>query len=302
MSRIVLGIVLAIGLVSPVCAEEKDSPYRQQKNVVFAQSHGVAITMDIFTPTGPVNGLGIVDVASGAYHSDRGKIRDHRRARMFDILCARGYTVFAVRPGSVSRFSIEDMVDHIESGIRWVKSQADNYKIDANRLGLLGASAGGHLASLTAVRGGARSTKDNAAVVAVAVFFPLTDFREYGSRTIDPRGSDSLSVTVRALAFPKGTDGLSDDQISAGLDAISPARIVTTNTPPFLLIHGDADPVVPLQQSKKLLRQLQQKGISAKLIVKERGGHPWLTIHEEVAKMADWFDGQFDTHKESAGD
>jgi dipeptidyl aminopeptidase/acylaminoacyl peptidase len=73
---------------------------------------------------------------------------------------------------------------------------------------------------------------------------------------------------------------------------ISPARRVTAEAPPFLLIHGTADEVVPLEQSEKLLRALQEQGVSAELILKEGGGHPWLTIHEEVAMLSDWFDRQ----------
>jgi dipeptidyl aminopeptidase/acylaminoacyl peptidase len=73
---------------------------------------------------------------------------------------------------------------------------------------------------------------------------------------------------------------------------ISPARLVTSGAPPFLLIHGDADPVVPLQQSQRMVAALKEKGGSAELIVKRGGGHPWLTIHEEVQILADWFDKQ----------
>ena len=82
---------------APVKAE---AAYVQHQDIVFADVDGVGLLMDIFTPTGKSNGLGIVDVASGAWFSDRGKINDHKRARMFDTFCGRGYTVFAVRPGS----------------------------------------------------------------------------------------------------------------------------------------------------------------------------------------------------------
>ena len=59
---------------------------------------------------------------------------------------------------------------------------------------------------------------------------------------------------------------------------------------PFLIIHGDADPLVPLQQSRKMIEVLKAAGGSAELIVKKGGGHPWMTINEEVKVMADWFD------------
>jgi dipeptidyl aminopeptidase/acylaminoacyl peptidase len=58
------------------------------------------------------------------------------------------------------------------------------------------------------------------------------------------------------------------------------------------LIHGDADPVVPLQQSRRLVEAVKAAGGSAELIIKKGGGHPWLTIPEEVKTMADWFDRQ----------
>ena len=61
-------------------------------------------------------------------------------------------------------------------------------------------------------------------------------------------------------------------------------------TIPFLFIHGDADPLVPLQQSQKMVEAIKAEGGAAELIVKAGGGHPWLTIPEEVKIMADWFD------------
>jgi dipeptidyl aminopeptidase/acylaminoacyl peptidase len=254
--------------------------------------------MDIFTPVGEKNGIGIVDVASGAWSSDRGKIRDHKRALIYDVFCKRGYTVFAVRPGSISRFSGFDMKDHIERGIRWIKTRSDEYKIDPNRLGLMGASAGGHLASLVAVSNGQTSDEHSASVAAVGVFFPPTDLIEYGDKTLDPRSDASLGRVVRALAFRDGVQGLSDEAVERGLTAMSPARLVTKNAPPFLLIHGDADEVVPLQQSQRLMNELKQRDVPVELIVKKGGDHPWLTIPVEVAKMADWFDRQLGSSSE----
>jgi hypothetical protein len=75
-----------------------EPPYTQTKDVVFAEVDGVGLLMDVFTPTGKSNGLAVVDVASGAWYSDRGKINDHKQAQVYDIFCGRGYTMFAVRP------------------------------------------------------------------------------------------------------------------------------------------------------------------------------------------------------------
>jgi len=281
--------LLVCGLIA-TSAHGADSPYVQHEDVVYGQTDGVALVMDIFVPTGPKNGVGIVDVASGAWHSDRNKIRDHKLAQMYDIFSKKGYTVFAVRPGSITKFSAVEMLKNIKTGIRWVKAHAAEYGIDPENLGLTGASAGGHLACLAAVTARDGEKSDGTDVKATAIFFPPTDFTMYGTKAVDPKGTDRFGKIVRALAFRDGIDGLSDEEITKRIEAISPAKLVHKQAPPFLIIHGDADPAVPLQQSEVMVAALKNAGVEAKLIVKPGGGHPWLTIHEEVAVLADWFD------------
>ena len=287
------GVVFSILIVSTAPSWAKaPANYEHQKNVVYAEVHGIGLLADIFTPNENNNGKAIVEVTSGAWHSDRGKLNDLAKAQVFDIFCEHGYTVFAIRPGSITKFSALEMVANVERGIRWVKSNANDYDIDPERLGLMGASAGGHLACMVAVTNGRPTGGDDASIAAAGIFFPATDFLDYGGLQIDPRGDNRLGQLMRRLAFPDGIDQLSDEEVQNQVTSISPARQVTANTPPFLLIHGSADFMVPLQQSQVMLAALQQHDVPAQLIVKEGGGHPWPTIHEEVGKMADWFDQQ----------
>jgi len=258
--------------------------YQQTEDIVYGQTDGVALVLDRFVPTGKANGRAIVDVASGAWHSDRGKIRDHKRAQVYHLMCQRGFTVFAVRPGSIEKFSGPEMLDHLNRGIRYAKQQAKQYQFDADQLGLMGASAGGHLACLAAV-----TADDSTRVAAVGVFFPPTDFLDYGGKKLDTSGGGRIGKMVRALAFSDRCAKESPEAIAQAVTAISPARLVTSAAPPFLLIHGDADPLVPLQQSQTMQAALQAKGVPAKLIVKPGGGHPWLTLPVEVGVMANWF-------------
>lgn len=288
-------MLCALLLLIPVsqtvnAADKPDLPYHQQKNVVFAEEHGVGLLMDIFTPRGKANGLAIVDVVSGAYHSDRGKLRDHQRARMFDIFCGRGYTVFAIRPGSIDKFNGHEMLENLNRGILWVKAHAGEYHIDPNRLALLGASAGGHLACMAAVSAADPTAKTR--VKAVGVFFPPTDLMNYGGLKIDISGEDVLAQAIRRLITPKGSETTDEKKLDKLRTAFSPARLVQPGLPPFLLIHGTADFTVPIQQSRTMVTALEKANVPVTLIVKQGGGHPWPTIHEEVAKMADWIDGQ----------
>jgi dipeptidyl aminopeptidase/acylaminoacyl peptidase len=94
------------------------------------------------------------------------------------------------------------------------------------------------------------------------------------------------------LFFLGGAKGHAEDDMKQRAEEISPTRQVKGVPVPFLIIHGDADPIVPLQQSKKMVEVLKAAGGSAELIVKKGGGHPWMTIYEEVKVMADWFDKQ----------
>src|SRR4051794_27630697 len=181
-------------------------PYEQKKDVVYAEAHGTGLLMDVFTPTGPSNGLAIVDVASGAWYSDRGKIRDHTQAQLYTIFCSRGYTVFAARPGSRTRYTAAEMDQNVKTAIRYVKEHAAEYKVDPDRLGLTGASAGGHLATLAALtpasgKADARNPleRHDTTVRAVAVFFPPTDFLDWNE------GKTARMELLAPLLFVGGT-------------------------------------------------------------------------------------------------
>ena len=285
-------ILCGMVMTATTTMAQDEKPYHQAVDLIYGEVHGTGLLMDVFTPTGDKNGLALVDVASGAWFSDRGKIRDHKQAKVYDVFCARGYTVFAIRPGSRTKYDAGEMLDHVRLGIRYVKAHADEYGIDPQRLALTGASAGGHLASLAAVAAeeGKPEAKDplerhDTRVKAVAVFFPITDFTDWGNKKPD-------FARLGTLLFFGGIQGRSDEDIEEQAKKISPLHQVSGDEPPFLLIHGDADPAVPLQQSERLVETLKAAGGSAELIVKPGGGHPWPTIYEEVAVMADWFDKQ----------
>ncbi len=282
-------------LVAVATAAAQDSaalPYDHKIDVVYGEVHGTGLLMDVFTPKEKSNGLAIVDVASGAWHSDRSKIRDHTLARLFSTFCSHGYTVFALRPGSRSRYTGLEMATHVKMGIRYIKLHAPTYQIDPERLGITGASAGGHLASLVAVtpeEGKPEASQPlqrfGTQVKAAAVFFPPTDF-------LDWNGKPANAQFLGDLFFLGGIKGRSEEEIQERAAQISPARLVKGTPIPFLLIHGDADPVVPLQQSQRMVEALKAAGGSPELIVKQGGAHPWPTLHEEVKVMADWFDQQ----------
>src|ERR1051326_1895286 len=300
-ARIMLGSFLVTVLTNSELPAQETSPipYDQKVDVVYGEVHGTGLLMDVFTPKQNANRLGIIDVVSGAYHSDRGKIRDHIMAQVYRILCSHGYTVFAIRPGSRTGYTCLEMDEHIKTGIRYVKAHCAEYRIDPERLGLTGASAGGHLATLAAVTPAEGSPeaknplqRQSTSVKAAAIFFPPTDF-------LDWAGKPANVATIGDLLFLGGTKAHSEAEIEERARCISPARLVKGPSIPFLFFHGDSDPLVPLQQSQKMVEALKAAGGSAELIVKKGGGHPWMTIPEEVKIMADWFDQHLVEAKEA---
>ena len=293
MSKTTALFFTAVGLsvATAFGADNSDKvPYKRTENVVYKVADGVGLILDVFEPKGAKNGKALVDTLSGAWYSEQGQVNDHFRGGIFDIFCSRGYTVFMIRPGSRTRFTAEEMVKNLKTGIRWVKAHAADYGVDPEKVGITGASAGGHLTLLTVVTPEEADPgsddpllRFDTTVQTAAVFFPPTDF-------IDWNGEKPNYERLGNILFPGGLGGRSAQEVEAKAREISPALRIEKAPPPLLLIHGDADEAVPLQQSHRMVEEVEKAGGEIKLIVKEGGGHPWLTIPEEVKVMADWFD------------
>lgn len=267
--------------------------YVQECDVVYAEAHGAGLILDIFRPRTNANGLGIIDVVSGGWHSDRILLNEHLGLGLIDACCERGFTLFAVSPGSITIFSGPEMVRHVHAAIRHIKLHGQKYGVDPERLGILGVSAGGHLASLAALnpqrahpasREAAR--RQGTELAAAAVFFPPTDLLDYGGVRFDRFNLEALEVD--RLLFRDGLAGKSEADIVARLTELSPARQAPLHLPPFLIIQGKQDAIVPWQQAEALANTLRRHGGSVRLLYREDGGHVWPGIMQEVEGAADW--------------
>lgn len=155
-------------------------------------------------------------------------------------------------------------LDDVLAAIRWVKANAATYRGDPARLALFGHSAGGHLASLAAT-----VVDDTVRVQAVVGYAPVTNHEQ----ELPVRGG--LSTSLQALLNrPKE---VTPESLGL-LRAISPLNHVRPGLPPFLLIHGDADRTVPLQQSLDFQEKLRANGVICDLHILPGAGH----------RLADW--------------
>jgi surfactin synthase thioesterase subunit len=259
------------------------SLYEQVEDVVFADRHGVALPLDVFAPRGRRNGLAVVDVASALWSSGRDVILGHKVYGTYDAFCERGFTVFAVRPGSASRFSGEEMVEHVREAVRWVKANARDYGVDAERVGLLGGSAGGHLACLAALTPSGGDAGFDSAVHALVAHCPMTRYRV---DELDP----AHGALLRQLATPGGGVALDSDAYRECFEALSPIAHVRSGAPPALLFHARHDKVVPFEASEAFVAALQEAGASAELVARDSHGHPWPGIEKDMIASAVWME------------
>ncbi|MEO2047229.1 MAG: alpha/beta hydrolase [Pirellulales bacterium] len=257
--------------------------------IAYGQRHGHDLTLDIIRPQ-HANGVGIVLIVSGGWKS--GEPGETPTWLMAPLL-RRGYTVFAVCHLSQPEATVMEIIDDVNRGIRFVRYHSDDYGIDPKRIGVTGGSAGGHLSLMLATRGGVGPTdapdpidRESSAVEAVAIFYPVTDLLNLGESTENPGDGGPPKSFVKAFG-PNSKDLPTWKKI--GLET-SPIYHITDKLPPTLIYHGDADTLVPLEQSEKYQQQARQANAEVQLVVHPGGQHGWLTMFWDLRNFADWFD------------
>lgn len=262
--------------------------YTRGEYHVYAEACGVGLMLDSFAPLKDARGLAIIDVVCGAWRSDAVRFNEHLGLGVIDSFCEHGYHVFAVRPGSTPQFTAGALVEHVCAAVRHVLGNARHFGVNPERFGLIGASAGGHLAALAALTPLGKGRMPNPS--AVGLFFPPADFLDYDGQPFDFR--QRLTLPLDQLLFQDGLDAHSEEEIAHAARRYSPVRNLRKALPPVYLLHGDADPVVPLQQSQTLRNAIEAAGGEALLKVKAGGGHPWRDIAPDIEQLVDWFDAR----------
>jgi acetyl esterase/lipase len=311
MSRVAALALLVLSFASPGVFADEPPPARQQ-DVIYGRKFGTALTLDVFRPAKEANGLGLIFVVSGGWFSSHDNINQSFVRPFTD----RGYTVFAVVHGSQPKFTIPEVVSDMNRSIRFIRHHAKDYQIDPERLGIFGASAGGHLSLMQGTAGDKGNPtaadpvdREPSRVAAVACFFPPTDFLNYGKPREDAIGRGTLKdfgapfdfheFDAKRKRFVEVTDEAKIVELGK---SISPINHVSADDPPTLIIHGDADKLVPIQQAEIIVEKLKGAGVEAKLVVKPGAAHGWPNMDKDVATLADWFDAHLKKPVETKAD
>jgi acetyl esterase/lipase len=185
---------------------------------------------------------------------------------------ADGYAVASVNYRLSQHAIFPAQIQDCKAAIRWLRANADTHGIDPNRIGVWGASAGGHLVALLGTAGDVNdfdvgpNLGVSSRVQAACDFFGPTDFAKMSDFPGVENHDDPDSPESKLVGGPIQEN---KDKVQRA----NPITYVTKNDPPFLIVHGDADPIVPYNQSVLLRDALDHAGVKVTLYTVQGGGH-----------------------------
>jgi acetyl esterase/lipase len=260
LSWIVLVAVAGVLVYTEVARPKVPTGVRAYTDVIYRHVGSRRARLDVYRPTEamvPSDGWpAIVAIHGGGWRGGTKNGYGREVAR----LATAGYVVVSVdyALSSPGHPTWPDNFEDVREAVRWVRRNAADYGIDPNRIAALGASAGGHLATLLGTNAGG-SDPDSRVDAVVNLYGP----------------SDLASLfqspgAVLPLMLYLGCRPMDAPDVYA---AASPMAHVSADDAPTLLIHGEADRLVPVAQSVDLAGRLQAVGVPAEVIVVEGVGH-----------------------------
>ncbi len=273
LHRALMATALATVCLPRVHAEDP----KVETNVVYGMISGLALLMDVYYPEKP-NGYGVLFISGSGWSAPLSlsarPLKQSRQAKIFvPSLTEAGYTVFGINHRAIPRFQLPDILADVQRAARFIRHHAEEYKIDAHHISGVAGSSGGHLISLIATmddKGNPdapdpvdRESAKLQCIVARAAPFDLANF---GSARGTP-----VSIALLLGMAPRGARG--DSIENRTYREASPISHVSPDDPPFLLLHGDKDVVVPYKQSVSMEKALKEAGVEAKLLTIPGAGH-----------------------------
>ena len=223
-------------------------------DIEYARAGDASLTLDAFVPEGTGPFATCILVHGGGF--TKGTKQSFIKP-LFEPLSKAGFTWFTINYRLAPQHRWPACSDDVRSAVKWVKDHAAEYKVDTQRIALIGESAGGHLVSWAGVHASGDET-----VAAVVPFYAPHDL------TIQVRKRNGLGN----LADLTGLTELNEAAWKTLAD-ISPASHIRGGLPPFLLIHGDKDETVPHEQSTLFQASMLKAGNVCDLITIPGGGH-----------------------------
>lgn len=250
---------------------------------VFERGRSVrGLKMTLFVPRTKEKKPAVLYFPGGGFTSaDHEKFLEMRYA-----LARAGYVVAACEYRAVPN-KFPALLEDAKAAVRWMRAHASEFGVDADRIGLLGDSAGGYVVQMAGATNGEKNwdvgdfkevSSDVQAVVSIYGISDLTTIGEgIGNENVHASAAVTEALLLNGPAF-KDFAGASVNADPQKAKAASPIGHVDGTEPPFLLMHGSGDKVVSPLQSKKMFEALQNKKVEAEYVLvrgAEHGDLPW---------------------------
>lgn len=242
-----------------------------ESDITYCTVGGVELKLDLYFPSDldgpwPV----AIYIHGGAWQG--GDKSGGAGYREVPDLVDHGYLVASVNYRLAPRHHFPAMIEDVKCAVRYLRAHATTYNLDPGRIGAWGSSAGGHLVALLGVtdrgdgfEGGGQFQDQSSRVQAVVDMFGPADIR---------LGTDAVLTLERVF-------GTSDTSAPI-LEIASPVVYASADDPPFLILHGTEDPIVPQAHSEALYRALTDAGVEASLVLVENAGHGFASMNGQI--------------------
>lgn len=299
----VSGALAAVAATPALQAAESAMPgvAHVDHDVIYGMYSGLALLMDVYRPVKP-NGFGVIYIYGSAWSAPTNygarplkNSAEGLQALAFPLTQA-GYTIFAIDHRAAPRFHWPAEIEDVQRAVRFVRYRAKQYGINPARIGAIGYSSGAHLASLLGMMPGGGTgdaverdpvEAESSRVQCVVGVATPSDLSHVGD------SQEALALLSVFLGKPVAANPAASSAIYKQLDEASPMHYIKAGDAPELLIHGDADELVPYEESVAFEQALEKVHVPAKLITVRGGTHNsiiQLQSDEYRAQIVQWMD------------
>jgi len=276
-------VAVAFVVIVIVAAAPRSGPeIVVERDIVYGNGAETALKLDLAMPKA---GEGLLP-AVVFLHGEGWRAGNRRQMNHFIEGMARlGYVSMTVDYRLVPTARFPAQVEDCKAAVRWLRANAQKYRVDTERIGVVGFSAGGHLAAMLGVtvkedglEGVGGNPDQSSRVQAVVSFFGPTDL----STRDWPRDLETEVI----IPFLGGTFADRPENYARA----SPISYATKDAPPFLFFHGTDDKLVPFDQSRRLAEKLSKLGVPVQMVALEGEGHGFSDANNQksMQKMLDF--------------
>lgn len=252
-----------------------------ERDIEYANINGYSLKLDMYYPKSAKTAVpAVIYVHGGGWTSgDKAGMRKEDLSALLD----RGYLVASINYRLAPQYKFPAQIEDVKQAVRFLRANASRFGLDPTRIGAWGGSAGGHLVALL-------GTCDDADFSTGPYVFSVSGRVQ---AVVDWFGPADLvnMAQPNLIAQVFGNEAV--------LKSASPITYVSSDDPPFLIMHGDQDKTVPLSQSETLYQKLQAAVVPSQLVVVKNAGHSFIptgtapispTLSQIAIIMADFFD------------